>query len=167
LLEAAARVIARDGFQGARLADVAREAGLTTGAVYSNFRDKEELFLAAFDEVQGMGVVDEQLGFEEMIASFREQEARWESSRQLQVLNLELALLGARDSRIRRVLREGLATTIDSAARELEGEEADRRERAALLIAFANGVALARMIAPDQISLDAAERGMRRLVGRE
>src|SRR5437588_11205613 len=56
LLDAAARVIARDGFQGARLADVAREAGLTTGAVYSNFRDKEELFLAAFEHVQDLGV---------------------------------------------------------------------------------------------------------------
>ena len=49
LLEAAVRVFARRGYEGARLAEVAREAGLTTGAVYSNFEGKHDLFLAALE----------------------------------------------------------------------------------------------------------------------
>jgi AcrR family transcriptional regulator len=46
LLEAAQRVFLRDGFHGASLDAIAEEAGYTTGAVYSNFRGKDDLFLA-------------------------------------------------------------------------------------------------------------------------
>jgi AcrR family transcriptional regulator len=49
LIEAAIRVFARRGYEAARLAEVARDAGLTTGAVYSNFEGKRDLFLAAFE----------------------------------------------------------------------------------------------------------------------
>ncbi|MEU7004243.1 helix-turn-helix domain-containing protein [Nonomuraea sp. NPDC046570] len=46
LLEAAEKVFAERGIQGASLDEVAAEAGLTKGAVYSNFAGKEELVLA-------------------------------------------------------------------------------------------------------------------------
>ena len=49
LLEAAAVVFARDGYRGASLDDVAAAAGFTKGAVYSNFKNKEDLFLALID----------------------------------------------------------------------------------------------------------------------
>lgn len=45
LLEAAERIFAARGVEGASLDDVALEAGLTKGAVYSNFRNKGELIL--------------------------------------------------------------------------------------------------------------------------
>jgi AcrR family transcriptional regulator len=47
LLAAAIEVFVDQGYEGARLQDIARTAGLTTGAVYANFRDKEELLFAA------------------------------------------------------------------------------------------------------------------------
>ena len=50
LLEAAGRVFARRGFHGASLDEIAREAGATTGAIYSNFAGKEDLFLALFED---------------------------------------------------------------------------------------------------------------------
>lgn len=50
LLDAAMKVFARHGFQAATLDDVAAEAGLTKGAVYSNFTGKRELFLALLDD---------------------------------------------------------------------------------------------------------------------
>src|SRR5438876_8430182 len=50
VLEAAARVFARRGFHGASVQDIAREAGATTGAIYSNFAGKEDLFLAVFED---------------------------------------------------------------------------------------------------------------------
>jgi len=50
LLDAAALVFARDGFHGASLDDVAATAGFTKGAVYSNFKSKEDLFLALLDD---------------------------------------------------------------------------------------------------------------------
>jgi AcrR family transcriptional regulator len=43
LVDAAATVFARDGYDGARIQDIVRTAGLTTGAVYGRFRGKGEL----------------------------------------------------------------------------------------------------------------------------
>jgi AcrR family transcriptional regulator len=48
LLAAAAQVFAERGFHGASLDEVAAVAGFSKGAVYSNFRNKEDLFLALF-----------------------------------------------------------------------------------------------------------------------
>jgi AcrR family transcriptional regulator len=50
LLEAAARVYARRGFDGATIDEVAEEAGFTKGAVYSHFGSKENLLVALLDE---------------------------------------------------------------------------------------------------------------------
>jgi AcrR family transcriptional regulator len=50
LLDSAARVFARRGLHAASVDQVAEEAGLTKGAVYSNFSSKEELFLAMLAE---------------------------------------------------------------------------------------------------------------------
>jgi AcrR family transcriptional regulator len=46
LLEAAARGISRHGYGNLVLEDVAREAGYTRGALYHQFKDKEDLALA-------------------------------------------------------------------------------------------------------------------------
>jgi AcrR family transcriptional regulator len=50
LLEAAARVYARNGFDGATLDEIAEEAGFTKGAVYDHFGSKENLLFALLDE---------------------------------------------------------------------------------------------------------------------
>ncbi len=47
LLDAARRVFARQGYEGTRIGDIVREAGLSTGAVYGRFRSKNELLRAA------------------------------------------------------------------------------------------------------------------------
>ena len=49
LVDAAAKVFTRRGYDKASLDEVAEEAGFTKGAVYSNFKGKEELFLATID----------------------------------------------------------------------------------------------------------------------
>jgi AcrR family transcriptional regulator len=51
LLGAAARVFARRGYHGASVDEVAEEAGYTTGALYSNFAGKEDLFLSLLERV--------------------------------------------------------------------------------------------------------------------
>lgn len=51
LLESAARGLSRYGYHNLRLADVAREAGYTRGALYHQFKDKEDLALAVIDWV--------------------------------------------------------------------------------------------------------------------
>src|SRR4051794_8593157 len=49
LLEAAARGLSRYGYGNLVLEDVAREAGYTRGALYHQFRDKEQLALAVVE----------------------------------------------------------------------------------------------------------------------
>ena len=55
LLHAANRLFLRDGFVAASLGAIAEEAGLTKGAVYSNFDSKEELFLELLEQADGTG----------------------------------------------------------------------------------------------------------------
>ena len=49
LLEAASLVLRQKGFYRTTLEDVAREAGMTRGAIYGNFRSREDLFLSVLD----------------------------------------------------------------------------------------------------------------------
>ncbi|MGI8580527.1 MAG: TetR family transcriptional regulator [Solirubrobacteraceae bacterium] len=51
LLESAARGLSRHGYGNLVLEEVAREAGYTRGALYHQFRDKEELALAVLEWV--------------------------------------------------------------------------------------------------------------------
>jgi AcrR family transcriptional regulator len=50
LLTAGEKVFARKGFNGARLADIAEEAGCSVGAVYFRFKDKDALFQAIAED---------------------------------------------------------------------------------------------------------------------
>src|SRR5215216_2122443 len=50
LLDAAERVFARHGYQGATIDAIAAEAGYSHGAIYSNFNGKEDLFLVLVEE---------------------------------------------------------------------------------------------------------------------
>jgi len=50
LLDAAKRIFAQQGFEAARLEDIAAGAGYTRGAFYANFKGKEDIFFAIFEE---------------------------------------------------------------------------------------------------------------------
>jgi AcrR family transcriptional regulator len=49
LLEAASVMIRQKGFYRTSLEDVAKQAGMTRGAIYGNFRSREDLFLSVLD----------------------------------------------------------------------------------------------------------------------
>src|ERR1700712_3761349 len=49
LLAGARVVFARSGFHGASVEEIASEAGFSTGALYSNFEGKEDLFLVLME----------------------------------------------------------------------------------------------------------------------
>jgi AcrR family transcriptional regulator len=46
LVKAAAEIVGEKGFEQTSLEEVAARAGMTRGAIYGNFRDREDLFLA-------------------------------------------------------------------------------------------------------------------------
>lgn len=50
LLDAARQVFADKGFENTRLEDIADAAGKSRGAFYANFRDKEDVFFAIFED---------------------------------------------------------------------------------------------------------------------
>src|ERR1700744_2582817 len=50
LMRSARHIFARDGFEHARIEDIALRARKTRGAFYDNFKDKEDVFLAIFEE---------------------------------------------------------------------------------------------------------------------
>jgi AcrR family transcriptional regulator len=50
LIRSARHIFARDGFEHARIEDIALRAQKTRGAFYDNFKDKEDVFLAIFEE---------------------------------------------------------------------------------------------------------------------
>jgi AcrR family transcriptional regulator len=58
LLDAAAEVFCERGYEGTTVAEVARRAGLTTGAIYANFRDKAELLLKTIERSSAGVVAD-------------------------------------------------------------------------------------------------------------
>ncbi|WP_312884472.1 TetR/AcrR family transcriptional regulator [Nocardia barduliensis] len=53
LIQTAKRLFLADGYQATTLDKVAKAAGFTKGAVYSNFRTKDDLCLAVLDEIHG------------------------------------------------------------------------------------------------------------------
>lgn len=108
LLDAAATVFARKGFAGASLDDVAEEAGLTKGAVYSNFASKDELIETLLEE----RLDSRQLGIAQLVdpkatAGEQAQQASAlmmsfaERDRDLYLLSLERGIYLARNPHLR------------------------------------------------------------------
>src|SRR5919199_4011024 len=56
LIEAAREAFLAHGYEGASLAQIADAAGCTTGAVYANFADKDDLFIAVLDARSARGI---------------------------------------------------------------------------------------------------------------
>jgi AcrR family transcriptional regulator len=124
LLQAAARVYARSGFNGATLDEVAAEAGFTKGAVYDHFGSKENLLLALMEEHLAGQVADQ-------VALFDRERNTWErpvagSDHWMQRLEedpepfrlfIELWLYARGDERLRRRLAAGLDTLRETFAR--------------------------------------------------
>jgi AcrR family transcriptional regulator len=50
LLRAAETIFARDGYEGAELGEIAALAGRTKGAIYAQFKSKEDIFLALMED---------------------------------------------------------------------------------------------------------------------
>src|SRR5687767_7122304 len=124
ILDAAGRAFARRGFHGASVEAVAAEAGLSTGAVYSNFKSKEELFLTLYEErierrarelreaVRAEGGGAEGLG-----SAAADVMAMFGNDREWLLLYFEFALHAARDPRFRRRFRALRARGLDELTR--------------------------------------------------
>ena len=115
LLRAADRLFLRDGFSSTSLSAIAEEAGLTKGAVYSNFESKEDLFLALLQRQAEDGVgwyapsdVDQATGATpaERAAQFGRYASGLRPSRRHIALFLEMNAAALRSDRTRKWVAE-------------------------------------------------------------
>jgi AcrR family transcriptional regulator len=128
LLSSALVVFAREGFEGASLEEIAEEAGFSTGAIYSAFGGKQELFFALLDrcleqEKRDLGEIFER---DEPLEVRISAVGRWkpgplESAEQWRVLATEFWLHAVRDPRARALLAERHRRQRAAAALLLEG----------------------------------------------
>jgi len=131
LMEAAGRLFDAQGFAATSIADIADEAGYTTGALYSNFASKEDLFLAVLERGHTMelSALQEALSREETISGRLQVVGTWYASKagrggQRTRAFAELALLGGREAEHAR-LRDQRKLVHQSVAALLRQQEAE------------------------------------------
>jgi TetR/AcrR family transcriptional regulator, transcriptional repressor for nem operon len=56
IIQAAVTVFSEKGYHRATISDVVRQSGLSVGAIYTHFKNKEELFLHSCDLISGQGL---------------------------------------------------------------------------------------------------------------
>ena len=56
IIQAAVAVFAEKGYHRAMISDVVHRSGLSVGAIYTHFRNKEELFLHSCDQMSSQGL---------------------------------------------------------------------------------------------------------------
>ena len=167
VLEAAARVFARQGFHGASVHEIAREAGATTGAIYSNFAGKEDLYLAVFEEHVATQIreyterfggghdIDERsrAGADYWMAQLRDDPEFFP-------LYMEFWAHAMRDPELRprfaarfAAFRETFAKLIEEGAREvgIESPPGFAQHMGIVLNALGNGLALEKLTDPDAV----------------
>jgi AcrR family transcriptional regulator len=78
ILEGARRAFARHGYEGATVKVLEAETGLSRGAIFHHFRDKEALFLAlAEQDATRTADVVEQAGLVQVMRDLRDKDAGW------------------------------------------------------------------------------------------
>ena len=169
LLTAARSAFARSGFHGASVDEIASEAGFSTGALYSNFDGKEDLFLVLMEcEIdEHAREISEAVGARDSMAEKATGGARqWmtmiDREPELLLLFMEFWAYGVRDPQMRpkvaarfAQMREVITKLIADGVREFDLELDIPAEQLALVIdALADGIARQKLADPDAVPDD-------------
>jgi AcrR family transcriptional regulator len=166
LVDAARDIFARDGFELARLEDIAAAAGKTRGAFYAHFRDKEDVFFAIFE--QDLARDRERIRLPLSAATSRQERlevlvhhlATLLNDRRRMLLNLEFKAYAIRHPHRQKRLADLVSamclccaeTGIDYLVPELRHEDpAIKRAQAAQFGALVDGLAINRLFDPDSL----------------
>jgi AcrR family transcriptional regulator len=122
-----------EGYSATSLEKVADEAGYSKGAVYSNFRNKDELCLAVLDRIHEeqvnliAGALDGAEGLESLIAAFQIWAERSIGDEAWTALEVEFATNARRDPAVRhelairdKVIRDTIAAQLKSYAERFQ-----------------------------------------------
>ena len=170
LLDAAAQVFAERGFHEATIDEVASAAGFTKGAVYSNFKNKEDLFLAlledayakdtaAIKQTLGASDVPPEARLGDFVRMMRNEMAQMPD---LGALYLEFHLYALRNPSARERMNEleradvrAIAEIIESERTQREIEIDDPVERTArIIVALFRGISMMRTSDPEMAGED-------------
>jgi AcrR family transcriptional regulator len=166
LLAAARSVFARSGFHGASVEEIASKAGFSTGALYSNFDGKEDLFLVLMEREidEHAREISEAVRARASVAERATGGARrWmtmiEREPELLLLLMEFWAYGVRDAQIRPKvaaqfahMREVLTRLIAESVREFDLELDIPAEQLAIAIdALADGIARQKLADPEAV----------------
>jgi AcrR family transcriptional regulator len=174
LLEAAAIVFGRSGFHASTLEEIASTAGFTKGAVYSNFKSKDDLFLALLhDRVERQFALTTEVlesGSHDMTEQLprtreliRSAAFLWDDT--WHTLYLEFVLYAKRNPDAQAKLAASLHREREFVQDMIEREYATvgatsnypLRDLAIISLALFNGLGLARLIDPDAIDEQALD----------
>ncbi len=167
LLDAAASVYARRGFEGATLDEVAAEAGFTKGAVYSHFGSKENLLLALSQEQRDAQLTEQLMLFDRgrsgserpLAGADRWMEILREEPERFRLF-VELWVRAQRDERLRELLAAGvedLRSMLAGFARAgaadagIDVDEAADRQVANVFVAMTMGIGIVALIDEDAV----------------
>jgi AcrR family transcriptional regulator len=166
LLAAARRVFAARGFHGASVEEIAADAGYSTGALYSNFDGKENLFLALMEHEVAKNIRDIEAAVGDrasMSERFRGGAQHWmaliEREPEMLLLFIEFWAYAVRDPQVRpqvaarfAEVREMITRLIADGSREFELELAIPAEHLAVAVdALADGIARQKLADPDAV----------------
>ncbi|NDU77412.1 TetR family transcriptional regulator [Actinomadura sp. DSM 109109] len=173
LLTAAERLWAERGIHGASLDDIAAAAGLTKGAVYSNFAGKTDLLLALMERITSARTRTDVC--EELRAAAEDADPGGrpsrrdadEAPRRLALLLVEFWLYGMRDYAAGWRIADWYAERRAELARELEpgggpdpgGEGLAPGDRATLTMALDFGLAFQHLLDPVRVPADLYSAG--------
>jgi AcrR family transcriptional regulator len=119
IIDGARRTFARDGYEGATVRRLEAEIGLSRGAIFHHFGDKESLFFAvAEDDAAEMASVVAEHGLVQVMRDLRNRDAGWlgvqlELSRRLRTDADFRGRWAARSDTIGRASRERLQRGVD------------------------------------------------------
>jgi AcrR family transcriptional regulator len=176
LILSARHVFARDGFEHARIEDIALRARKTRGAFYDNFKDKDDVFLAIFEEDMARDLTE--LGplllglptINERIEALAQYLAHVGKDIERMLLNVEFKLYAIRHPHKRKRLADllramRLRTAIPEISRllpQLDGKTADTKLTDCLAICgVMDGLALNHLFDPDGLDNRALVRYLR------
>jgi AcrR family transcriptional regulator len=155
ILEAAQRVFARYGFEGATVARLEQETGLSRGAIFSYFENKDALFVAVVNESSGRLVeIWLERGYRALLEALAHEDPDW------------LAVQVEATRRLR--TDEQFRAELEKLAQEVQSKRQERFERlretvrsdvpievvAQFLGLLANGIAFARVTRDELPDLD-------------
>lgn len=176
LISAAREVFADDGYHGAGLDRIAREAGFSKGAVYSNFDGKSDLFLAVMDQNLEMSAPDLRDPFGQPtnpISTGRDLAEREEfpqgATQGFALATLEFIASAARDATLAPQLHQRLAAVLrhyEAIARKArsESETLADSDVGTLLAALDQGAGLLFLAGDTMPNPEVFNTGMRRLI---